>query len=1361
MNEIALHTMSRNVTLPYKRGAEFLEVPIGEDASGFTWIEDYDFKEYHARYSAMPEQPKYIIYPLIDVGPDPIDLEVFYRDSLGESSVSVHVPSSTYRHTSFYLPLDNEFHDVRLIKFEEKLIATSDTGRDRWKIMALLGNIAKLFWVLGLEKDCIFNYMREVKGQRILDVKQDLITSPTITQSEKIIASHYSLDLIGKDLQVPRFPPIAYSFDEHTLALYHLDDIPEQGFTEILTVKDQREKFDTVYHEGENNNAQSYKIGKFNRAFKFDRTPGGAFIEIPDHTDFALPPDQDATIEAFIKPKGVEAGNVQIILNKEASVESPSESGWSFALGNFWDIENNLRWSISDGTDQIDLFADIDLVDDRFHHIAGIIDRATNRIMLFIDGKKVDEHDISSFGAITNTQTIRLGTSHEDPEGNQFLGVIDEVRFSNIARMSFHPVLGESDQQYRQRLNIFKEWRLPTRKDLQETINRLVKINGEDESFVLSEKDSNQVSASKFISIFPETLPAGVCISSSGDRRVNEFDITGSPEQELDFDPIFLIEHNDTRVDYGTDPNHHKMQIVTARCLDRLLDLIDEHLQPPPSPPGNLVITESFNEDTEEIGLHGVGRALQFEHPDVDLDELAALAHRAGFDFVCNMISPAAIYASVKQGEKIEIVNIGTFDSSPPQSELFVGDQIALDVKPDTFSAEEGNWITIKCGNGDGIFKAYGSPPCFAFEATAPGKITLKVEYRYKRKIVFGTLPLTIWPRQLDAGEHITSEGNMTATELIGSGALDDCFHEIYLEIHNDSRVNYRSEINHQRMQLSVSKALNKLLDLIEESGSVGQLNILEAYNTSGDNLHRIGRALNFTHDSLSLEDLGVLAHRAGFGYVEHVVTGSPALSYIHASMRESEKIEIIGPDETYFDDETTGNITLEVPRRTQPSSVSVSPDGSKVYITNYSGHSLTVLNAETNIVEEQISLLVGLNPTDIAITPDGTKAYVVNSGSNNVSVIDLSPGSPPEGHQHLKFIDVGPSPHAIVITPDGNKAYVTNTNDNTVSVIDLTTDEITGTPIDVGTEPYGIDISPDGSEVLVTNRASNDISFIRTTDDTVDYTIADIDSNPLGIAITPDGTKAYVSNGESNVVTVIDVAGRTIGPTIPIGIYTSPAEINPDAVAINPDGSQVYVAERQENQISVIDTETNSVIKTLKVRENPSGIGVRATADGQTVYVTNYDNDDLSVIQVTPITSPPSEREIDVINTIPLGIGLGELITWSFDKVEFGDGHFNTTTQPRVIFTPTEAGLVLVRAVYSLRDNTFPYTFEIRLREDLDRPDVIIPKHQYDIIMNILNYFHPIGVEVITRNIRKHVVEVRENLLEAFPDYTYPNYRI
>ena len=46
------------------------------------------------------------------------------------------------------------------------------------------------------------------------------------------------------------------------------------------------------------------------------------------------------------------------------------------------------------------------------------------------------------------------------------------------------------------------------------------------------------------------------------------------------------------------------------------------------------------------------------------------------------------------------------------------------------------------------------------------------------------------------------------------------------------------------------------------------------------------------------------------------------------------------------------------------------------------------------------------------------------------------------------------------------------------------------------------------------------------------------------------------------------------------------------------------------------------------------------------------------------------------------------------------------------------------------------------------------------DIIMNVLDAFRPIGVEVRTDQIRKHVREIEQNPTKAFPAYSFPNFR-
>ena len=65
--------------------------------------------------------------------------------------------------------------------------------------------------------------------------------------------------------------------------------------------------------------------------------------------------------------------------------------------------------------------------------------------------------------------------------------------------------------------------------------------------------------------------------------------------------------------------------------------------------------------------------------------------------------------------------------------------------------------------------------------------------------------------------------------------------------------------------------------------------------------------------------------------------------------------------------------------------------------------------------------MTVGLYPDGVAVTPDGTKVYVTNYGSNTVSVIDTATNTV------TATVTVGTNPRGVAVSPDGKKVYVAN----------------------------------------------------------------------------------------------------------------------------------------------------------------------------------------------------------------------------------------------------------------------------------------------------------------------------------------------
>ncbi len=112
------------------------------------------------------------------------------------------------------------------------------------------------------------------------------------------------------------------------------------------------------------------------------------------------------------------------------------------------------------------------------------------------------------------------------------------------------------------------------------------------------------------------------------------------------------------------------------------------------------------------------------------------------------------------------------------------------------------------------------------------------------------------------------------------------------------------------------------------------------------------------------------------------------------------------------------------------------------------------VINTATNGVTATIP--VGIVPFGVAVSPDGSKVYVTNDGSNTVSVIDTT------ANTVIATIPVGVGPAGLAVTQDGSKVYVANFNSNSVSAIDMSTNAVIATiPVGMAPVAFGIFIQP------------------------------------------------------------------------------------------------------------------------------------------------------------------------------------------------------------------------------------------------------------------------------------------------------------
>ena len=121
--------------------------------------------------------------------------------------------------------------------------------------------------------------------------------------------------------------------------------------------------------------------------------------------------------------------------------------------------------------------------------------------------------------------------------------------------------------------------------------------------------------------------------------------------------------------------------------------------------------------------------------------------------------------------------------------------------------------------------------------------------------------------------------------------------------------------------------------------------------------------------------------------------------------------------------------------------------NGPRVYVANSGAGTVSVINASTNkLIDTKPSttltvdpISVGPAPQQIAVSPDGTRIYVTNQNSNSVSVINTATNAI-DG----TAIVVGSKPAGVALSADGSTLYVAN-GDDSVSVVDTKSRNVFG----------------------------------------------------------------------------------------------------------------------------------------------------------------------------------------------------------------------------------------------------------------------------------------------------------------------------
>ena len=610
----ALEAMVRRLTLPFTRGSDLLPLAAMAGATpDRISIAAYDFAEHEARFGRTPDV-SYVVRVTAGISNATAVEATFADPAFGggadTATVTVAIPDSAGIGDAFAVPNPaGASAQTRLVGLREIVGGPSSTSAavTRWEATALLGTMARLIWVLGVERDSIRAQSARVATQRGIGS-----------------ATGASLDLLGSDLAVPRFPPTPYAYDTQTVALYHLDD--EAGATPAIADATGMFPGRTPHHGVVAGSGVVFDAaGRYGRGIAFT---GAGSIVVAASADFDITATGDCTMECFVRPDPA-ATDGQLIARRGGT-----GAGWAFEIGDLGTgIAITVRVTVSDGTRELPLVSVASLPTSTFTHLALVIERATRTARLFVDGTAVATADTTGLGAVANTSDLVIG-----PGTSGFRGIVDEVRISSVARADFSPVLGEADGHYRRRLALFRRWCLPTPANLQDLLNELIpSIDGVAAPFVIDDADAPMERGHRLVRVWPTSIVTGATIDKDGRDDTTEADLWTGDEES--FDPGFLGRHANPAIIYAAvapepdaDPtlppaDPHRLQPAVAAALDRLAGLVATA-----GFAGLLTAVSGY--DPVALDSRRTGRAVVLILRSGRQGALAAMAHRAGFDFV-------------------------------------------------------------------------------------------------------------------------------------------------------------------------------------------------------------------------------------------------------------------------------------------------------------------------------------------------------------------------------------------------------------------------------------------------------------------------------------------------------------------------------------------------------------------------------------------------------------------------------------------------------------------------------------------------------------------------------------------------------
>lgn len=282
------------------------------------------------------------------------------------------------------------------------------------------------------------------------------------------------------------------------------------------------------------------------------------------------------------------------------------------------------------------------------------------------------------------------------------------------------------------------------------------------------------------------------------------------------------------------------------------------------------------------------------------------------------------------------------------------------------------------------------------------------------------------------------------------------------------------------------------------------------------------------------------------------------------------------------------------------PKAVSISPDGSSLYVTNF-GHrdqgNLDVIDART-LQRRRVVSFPG-NAIESVVCPSGRFLYTTNYYGSLVQIHDTRTWKIEHAFRPGSF------PKMMAIATDGPTLYVTSWSSATLAAVDIATQKVAW-QVRTGRHPRGIAVSPRGRFVYVANAGGKTVSVV---DSRSRSLVAQIrtDDLPRHLALSKDGRWLYVSTMKRSYLQIIDTSARKVVASVPVAP-------GPRTIDLSKDGRFVYVASFPGHALSIVDVAARKSVTLPLDIEKGSGLVVHPK--DRMIYVTGWCTNDLWAVE-------------------------------------------------------------------------------------------------------------------------------------------------